>query len=206
MSITLLIIIATVVVSFSAFNNTSLFDRLKFNPYQIHHRKEWYRFLGHALLHGDWMHLLVNMYVFYIFGGLTERIFQSVMGTMKGGLYFLLLYVGGVLFATLPAYKKHCDNHYYNSVGASGAVSAILFASIVLLPTNSIYLFFIPIPIPAFIFGALYLAYEHYMDKRSQDNVAHDAHFWGALFGVLLTIIVVPNSFVNFVNQVIDFF
>jgi membrane associated rhomboid family serine protease len=152
------------------------------------------------------MHLLVNMYVFYIFGGVTERIFESVLGGLKGSLFFLLLYLGGVLFATLPAYKKHRDNHYYNSVGASGAVSAVLFASIVLLPTNSIYLFFIPIPIPAFIFGVLYLWYENYMDKRSQDNVAHDAHFWGALFGVVFTLLAVPNSFLNFVSQVTDFF
>jgi membrane associated rhomboid family serine protease len=206
MSVTIIIIIATVVVSFSAFNNVSLFDKLKFNPYMVYHRKEYIRFVGHALLHGDWMHLLVNMYVFYIFGGVTERIFESVLGGLKGSLFFLLLYLGGVLFATLPAYKKHRDNHYYNSVGASGAVSAVLFASIVLLPTNSIYLFFIPIPIPAFIFGVLYLWYENYMDKRSQDNVAHDAHFWGALFGVVFTLLAVPNSFLNFVSQVTDFF
>lgn len=191
-------------MSLLAFNNNELFDRLKFNPYMVHHRREWYRFITHAVLHGDWMHLLVNMYVFYLFGRRAELFFEHYLG-LKGLLFYVLLYVGGVLFAALPSYRKHRDNHHYNSVGASGAVAAVLFSGIIFDPTMGIAFIFIPIPIPAFIFGLLYLAYEHYMDKRSQDNVAHDAHFWGALFGVVFTLLVVPQSFLNFVSQVSDF-
>ncbi len=106
------------------------------------------------------------------------------------------------MFAALPAFRKHSDNSYYNSVGASGAVAAVLFSFILFMPTTSLYLMFIPIPIPAFVFGILYLALEAYLDKRSQDNVAHDAHIWGAIFGVAFTIVMKPSVVLSFIEEV----
>jgi membrane associated rhomboid family serine protease len=201
MSITLIIIAITVLVSFNCFSNRSLFDKLLFNAYSVSHQKQWYRIFSHALVHGDWMHLGVNMFVLWSFGTSVERYFTAYFG-FKGTILFIILYLGGVAFASASALIKHKDNYYYNSVGASGAVGAVLFASILLNPMSSIYLLFIPIGIPAFIFGPLYIAYEVYMAKRSNDNIAHDAHYWGAAFGFVLPILFEPKLFLVFIEQI----
>lgn len=201
MSLTLLIIIATVGFSIVAFQRRELFYRFEFNPYVTINNKQWYRVVTHALIHADWMHLFVNMFVLYNFGSNVEKIFLGLFG-VKGKLYFLLLYIGGVLFASLPGLRNHQNNPRYNAVGASGAVSAVLFSSIVFMPMSKIYLFFIPIGIPAFIFGAIYLAYEVYASKNSSDHIAHDAHYVGAIFGVVFTIILEPKLVLNFFSQV----
>ena len=166
------------------------------------HRKQWHRLLSHALVHADFMHLLVNMIVLWSFGRIVEAYFTGMFG-FQGNYYFLMLYAGGVVIASLPSLFKHKDNPSYNAVGASGAVSAVLFSAILFQPLSKIYLFFIPIGIPAFIFGPLYLAYEIYMDKKSQDRVAHDAHYWGAIFGLLFTIVVQPEIVPYFFNQIL---
>jgi membrane associated rhomboid family serine protease len=201
MSITLIIISITALVSFNCFSNRSLFDKLKFNAYAVAQQKQWYRLFSHALVHGDWMHLGVNMFVLWSFGSSVERYFTAYFG-FKGTVLFIILYLGGVAFASVSALIKHKDNYYYNSVGASGAVGAVLFASILLNPMSSIYLFFIPIGIPAFIFGPMYIAYEVYMAKRYNDNIAHDAHYWGAVFGFILPILFEPKLFVVFLEQI----
>jgi membrane associated rhomboid family serine protease len=113
-------------------------------------------------------------------------------------LYFLLLYFGGVLFSTLPSFGKHKDNDTYNAVGASGAVSAILFSSIIMYPQGKIVFLLLPVPIPAYIFGVLYLVYSAYMSKRGHDNIGHDAHFWGAVFGIVFTLALNPGFVVSF--------
>ena len=114
----------------------------------------------------------------------------------------MLLYLGGIFFAALPALKKHKDHSHYNAVGASGAVSAVLFTSILFMPTQGIRFIFVPIDIPAFVFGGLYLAFEWYMDKKSNDNVAHDAHFWGAIFGIAFTIVLAPEIGLSCIQQI----
>ncbi len=172
-----------------------------FNAYSVHHQKQWYRLLSHALVHGDWMHLGVNMFVLWSFGTSVERYFNAYFG-LKGSFMFIILYLGGVAFASLSALIKQRDNFSYNSVGASGAVGAVLFASILLNPASKIYLFFIPIGIPAFLFGPLYIAYEMYMEKRSSDNIAHDAHYWGAIFGFILPLLFEPKLFLVFIDQI----
>lgn len=199
--ITLIIILITCVVSITAFNKREIFYRFQYNPYVVKNNGQWHRIFSHALIHGDYMHLFFNMYVLYIFGNKTESYFSYLFGA-KGLLIFLFLYVGGIMFAALPAFRKHSDNSYYNSVGASGAVAAVLFSFILFMPTTSLYLMFIPIPIPAFVFGILYLALEAYLDKRSQDNVAHDAHIWGAIFGVAFTIVMEPSVVLVFLEKV----
>ena len=205
MSITLLIVVITAIFSAIALNNRDIFTKTLFSPYQVYHRKEYYRLLTHAFLHAGWVHLFVNMYVLYIFGRTAENYFVANKGP-AGFFNYALLYVGGVFFATLPALRKHKDNFMYTSVGASGAVAAVLFSSIVFNPTMSIYFIFVPIPIPAVIFGILYLVYEAYMDKNSNDYVAHDAHYYGAIFGALFTFILVPSAFTKFFNELLDYF
>lgn len=205
MSVTLIIIIITSAVSILAMSNKDVFDRSLYSPYQVYHRKEYYRLITHALLHAGWIHLFVNMYVLYIFGSAAEKYFDYYKDG-AGWFTYMLLYLGGIIFATLPALKKQKDNFMYSSVGASGAVSAVLFSSIVFNPTMPIIFIFLPIPIPAVIFGVLYLFYEAYMDKHSQDYVAHDAHYYGAIFGALFTFVSSPASFVNFFSQLFDYF
>jgi membrane associated rhomboid family serine protease len=191
MSVTIVIILITVVVSVLAFSNRDLFRRLVFNAYDIKHFKNTYRFLSYALIHADWIHLLVNMMVLYSFGRIVEQYYGYYFG-LKGILYYILLYIGGTALSTLPSYGKHKDDYSYTAVGASGAVSAVVFASIVFDPLNKIYIFLIPIGIPAIIFGILYLAYSWYMGKKNIDNIGHDAHFWGAVFGFVFTILLKP--------------
>jgi membrane associated rhomboid family serine protease len=204
MSITLLIVIITSAISLMAINNKELFSKLLFSPFQVFHSKEYYRILTHAVVHGGWVHLFVNMYVLYIFGRTAETYF-GVYDESLGELRYVILYLGGIVFATLPSLKKHKDNFSYNSVGASGAVSAILFSCIAFNPTMPIIFIFLPIPMPAILFGVLYLVYEAYMDKNSSDSIAHDAHYYGAVFGILYTFISLPSSLVNFFGQIMDY-
>lgn len=205
-SVTLIIIIITVAVSLYANSNPELHSKLMFNPYQVVHRKEWYRIFTHAFIHdqSNIFHLFFNMYVLYSFGNAAESILLNQMGG-SGVLYYLLIYIGGIAIATLPAIIKHKDNYSYNSVGASGAVSAVLFSTIAFVPfSGGIGIMFIPISIPPLVFGVLYLAYEMYMQKRGGTNIAHDAHIWGAIFGFLFILLFVPGAFSNFMMQLIS--
>ncbi len=210
LSITLIIIIVTVIVSLMANNNPELYAKLLFNPYQAFHRKEWHRVITHGFVHdrNSLMHLIFNMFVLHSFGSLVEDLLIYKLGTL-GILFYLLLYFGGMIVATIPSLVKHRDNYNYNSVGASGAVSAVLFASIAFLPFvdgGGINIMFIPIDIPPLIFGVLYIIYEMYMQKRGGTNIAHDAHIWGALFGFTLTILFVPNTLANFITIILNVF
>lgn len=205
MKITWLIIAITAIVSFSAFNNNELFSRLRFNPYIIRERKQWYRFLSYGLLHADWMHLIVNMFVLYSFGVQVELFMVYFFGA-KGMLYFALLYIGALAMSVIPSYEKQKHNIYYNAVGASGAVSAILFSSIIFYPDSKIIFMFIPFPIPAVLFGIIYLVYSAVMAKKATDNIGHDAHFWGAIFGILFTIALKPALFQIFLNRLAGMF
>jgi membrane associated rhomboid family serine protease len=190
MSITFFIIILTASVSIYAFNNRELFDRFKLNPYMVVNRKEYIRIFTHALLHADWGHLIFNMLTLYFFGTLVEQYF--VMIFPAGKLLFIVLYILGILISAIPTVLKNKNNHWYNSVGASGAVSAVLFAGILFDPHMSIYIMFIPIPIPAFLFGIAYLVYSQYMSRQNKDNINHDAHFYGAVFGFTFPILLKP--------------
>lgn len=200
MSISFIIIGITVLVSFLSFQNSEMFTKLKFNPYLIKNHKQWYRFLSHSIVHADWMHLIINMYVLYSFGDIVEATFFNLFG-FKGLIYFILLYVGGVLFSSVYDYGKQKENPYFNAVGASGAVSAVVFASILIYPAGSIFLFPIPFPIPSWAFGLLYIIYSAYMGKRGGDNVGHNAHLWGAIFGLIFTLVTIPNIISNFISQ-----
>jgi membrane associated rhomboid family serine protease len=201
MSITLIIIAVTVVVSLLAMNNRELFARLKFNAYDARHSRHWHRFFTYGFVHAGYIHLLVNMLVLYSFGRIVESMYGLYFPD-KSIFYYLLLYSGGLVLSIMPAFGKHKNDVFYNAVGASGAVSAVLFASILLYPAGKIMLFLIPVPIPAPIFGVLYIAYEYYMARRGGDNIGHDAHLWGAIFGLVFTIALKPELVVMFFQQI----
>ena len=200
---TLLIIIITTLFSIAAFSKTELIYRYNFNPYQVVHRKQWYRVFSHALLHANWEHLIINMIVLFSFGNALQRYFYIYFGDNLITL-FLLIYVGGIIISSVFTLLKEKDNFNYNAVGASGAVSAVLFACIFFDPMNLIY-FFGVIPIPGILFGILYLGYSYYMGKKSNDNIGHDAHFWGAVYGFILPIMLKPSLISNFIDKLFNF-
>ncbi len=206
LSVTLIIVIITCLVSIPAFTNRQLFDQFKHHPYTEKREKQYYRWLTSGFLHGSWMHLGFNMYVLYGFGGSVEMEFQSSFGSTLGSVLFLLMYLFTIILAATPTYFKHLNNSNYSAIGASGGVSGVLFAFILFDPWNSIIFIFLPIPIPAIVFGILYLAYESWAAKNSRDNIGHDAHFWGAIAGFLITIAFKPTIFLDFVNELVEGF
>jgi len=194
-----LLIAVTVLVSIVAFQNPELMEKLKFNAYKIKYSKQTWRFFTYGLVHAGWMHLIVNMFVLWSFGEIVENYLELHFG-FKGELYFVLLYVAGLIFSTLVDFRRNKENIYYNAVGASGAVSAVVFASILIYPGGSIFIFPLPIPIPSWLFGILYLLYSAYMAKRGIDNVGHTAHFWGAVVGIVFMALMAPSVFHNFLG------
>ncbi len=188
---TLIIIILTTGFSLLAFRNHGLIYKYQFNPYQILKRKQYARLILHAFLHANLTHLLVNMLVLYSFGVALEKYFQSVFSD-RWIPYYLFLYLGAILISPLYALIRHRNDYLYNAVGASGAVSAVVFATIFFDPWNKIY-FFGLLPVPGIVFGAIYLIYSWIMSRKSGDNVAHDTHFFGALFGFAVPIILNPS-------------
>ncbi|RUA31739.1 MAG: rhomboid family intramembrane serine protease [Bacteroidetes bacterium] len=192
-----LIIIPIVFTSFKAFKDQNIFGKLLFNAYRIKHFKEWYRFFSHGLVHADMMHLGFNMYVLWMFGDIVMIFFTNYFG-MMANLVFLGLFIPALFLSSLGSYFKHKDNPHYNAVGASGAVSAIVFASIILYPEGRMGLLFIPFMIPSWLFGLLYLGFTAYMDKKQMDNIGHNAHFWGSVYGVVYIIALRPERLVHF--------
>lgn len=201
MSITLLIIISTVLISIGGFNNRDFRYKAIFYPFQVHGQNEWYRFITSGFLHADWLHLGVNMYVLYMFGESLEDTFTAIFGPF-GNLIYLLLYLLAIPLSSITTYFKHRENPNYMSLGASGAVSAVLFSFILIYPGASLYLLFIPIPIPAIVLGVGYLIYSYVMGKQGRDNVNHEAHLYGALFGLVFTLVLEPRLGLLFFEQV----
>ena len=182
-SLTLIIVILTGLISFQAFGNVSMREKLLLHPRSIRKQGEYYRFLTHGFVHADWGHLLINMYVLYVFGEQIEYAFNVIFSPALGKMLYLTLYLGAIVLSSLPAYYKHKHNPYYGALGASGGTSAIVFAYIIFGPWN----WFAFPPLPAIILGIGYLWYSSYMGKRGMDNIGHDAHFWGAVFGFVFT-------------------
>lgn len=194
--ITYIIIGVTTLVSFAGFKNYEWIQKLSFNAYRIVKHQEWYRFVTHGFVHGDTMHLLVNMFTFWSFGKYMEARFHQ-MGFGSGS--FLVLYFGGMIIASMYDFIKQKDNPNYNSIGASGAVSAVLFSYILFNPLGKIYLF-AAIPIPGIVFGVVYLLYCQYMAKNSKDNINHNAHFYGAVFGFVFPALLNPKLISHFIG------
>jgi len=196
---TIILIAITVVVSYAAFNSAKLMDKLQFNASKIWYKKEYHRLITHAFVHANWEHLFVNMIVLFSFGRAIEAYFKYNFGS-NHILYFFLLYFGGILTSNIYALIKHHKNYFYNAVVASGAVASVLFASIFFDPLNNIYFFGI-LPIPGIVFAGLYLVYSYQMSHKQKDNVAHDAHFLGAIFGFVFPILLNPVLFTEFIDK-----
>jgi len=185
LTITLIIIIITGLISFTAFSNQKTIDDLIFYPPAITKHNQWYRFFTCGLIHADIGHLLFNMLSLYMFGGFVEKSFSSdLLFADKGKLFYILMYVLALFVCLIPTFFKHKNDYNYRSLGASGAVSAVVFAGILIEPTVKIGFFFIPPVIPGYIFGPLYLIISTVLEKQARDNVNHSAHIWGAVFGI----------------------
>lgn len=195
---TLLIIAVTCVVSFVAFKRPSLWHKLVLWPPGVTQRHEYWRLLTSGFVHADLQHLLFNMITLFFFGRLMEGFFTFHIG--EAG--YVLFYLGGVLVSILPSYLRHRGQANYVSLGASGAVSAVLFGFILLQPWALIFVFFFPLP--AVLYAAMYVGYSIYMDHQGRDNINHSAHLWGAAYGVLFTLAVDPRVAVVFGEQLMN--
>ena len=199
--ITNLLIALTVISSFLAFNNQVLFSNCVFNPYIIEKRKQYYRFITAGFIHADWMHLLFNMYALYLFGSNVEIAFKEIFQQL-GTVLYIALYFSALIMSAMFSFYKHKEYPNYNAIGASGAVSAVLFVSIILFPSQRLMIFPIPFFIPSYILGPLYLWYSYYMGRKGMDNIGHDAHFFGAVWGVLFIVLLWKDALSHFIRQV----
>jgi len=200
MSITYIIIGFTVAISLYAFQNQVVMRRLILNPFVVAHRNEYFRFITSGFIHKDHMHLLFNMLSLYFFGGVVEQQFNLLFDS-RADLYFILLYVLGIIVSDFPSFMKHKNNPAYNSLGASGGVSSVIFAFIILRPLDDICLYFY-LCVDGFILGTLYLIFSYYQGRKANDNINHDAHLFGALFGLLFITIIHPQAIPEFFEQV----
>lgn len=203
LSITVILIIITVAISLYAWNRPELLQRWMFNPYAVRNRREYYRFITSGFIHQDYIHLFFNMFTLYFFGSMIEQVYGYIFGDL-GGVLYVAMYLIAIVVADFSTYRKHKDHPNYNSLGASGGVAAVLFSSILYDPTNNLYIFAL-IPIPGFILGALFLIYSFQRSKQTRDRINHDAHLWGALFGVVFTIILDPQVVIRFVEDISNF-
>lgn len=198
-----LLIIGIVLISIRAWKDRDLFRKLIFNPYQIENNKEWYRFLSSGFIHADTAHLAFNCITLFFFGDNLLDAFRNDLAF--GGwssLLFILLFVLGVIISSIPSYLQNKHTATYNSLGASGGVSSILFASILVYPLEEIGILFIPFGIPGFIFGILYLIYSYYMSKKDFDKINHSAHFIGSVFGIIFMLLIEPDLAIIFFQKV----
>lgn len=195
-SINNILLLLTIVVSLVVGNDPYRVQKLAFMPYHIIREKEYFRFITSGLIHADMAHLFFNMLALYSFGRYVEMVFGSWL--------YLVFYVVALVVSSVPAYFKHLDNPGYSAIGASGAVSAVVLALILMHPTLEVLLFFV-IPLPGFFFAGAYLVYSYYMAGKSLDNIGHEAHLTGALFGIAFTLIFVPGVLGNFIESLANY-
>lgn len=192
---TIFLIVIITLVSIAAFRYRKLLVMFDLSPSRLVHRREYYRIFTHAFLHADYVHLIVNMIVFFSFGVSIERIFGQLQANEMIGsahVHYAVLFVLGILLSAVSTIIRHRNNPSYSSVGASGMVSAMVFAHIFFQPMQKIYFYF-AIPIPGIVFGILYLVYSSYMGRKKRDNINHEAHLWGAVFGFIYPLIMNPS-------------
>lgn len=200
MSITLALIVITCVISFYALNNESFLESWMMNPYKVMQRGQYYRLLTSGFVHADFGHLFFNMFSFYFFGSQIEIIFGRLFGA-SGSVYLVLFYLAGIIVSDIPTLLKHKNDSNYNSLGASGGVSAIIFGSILFFPLNSICLYGI-LCFPGFVFGIIYIGYSFYASRRGLGYINHDAHLYGAIFGMVFMAVVDPSVIATFFSQI----
>lgn len=197
MSLTLALIVVTVVVSMAAFQRPELLERLLLWPPGVD-RGQWWRLLSCGFVHGDGAHLAFNMITLYFFGSVMEGFYTARIGAV-GWLGF---YAAGLVVSSLPSWWRHRGDSSYRSLGASGAVSAVLFAFILLAPWATIYVFFLPVP--AIVFAVVYLGYTFWADRQQRGRINHSAHLWGAGWGVFATLAIAPEQAGLFVARLLQ--
>jgi membrane associated rhomboid family serine protease len=204
-SITLVIVIITCITSIAAFSQQKIIDDFIFFPPAIS-RGQYYRFISHGFIHADVAHLAFNMIALYSFGENLEDIFSidCVFGRF-GKIFFLVLYLTAFVVASLPDYFRYKHAHHFRSLGASGAVSAVIFSMLIFFPQTPIGLIFLPIRVPGYIFAIIYLGITVYLDRRGGGNINHSAHFWGAAYGIVFTL-VCCRLFANYFDVYDNFF
>ena len=201
MDLTLIIIIITTLVSVAAFESPRLFDKFALSPYFVIKNKEWYRVITHGFIHANWTHLFINMLVLYSFG--QALLYYLEWCSAKYIIHYVIIYFGGMICATITTIAKHRNNYAYRGIGASGAVSAVMFACIFFNPWSKL-LFMGIIPIPGVIYAVLYLFYCSYMSRNASDNINHDAHFYGAVFGFVYPVIIDPYLLRYFLEMLMN--
>ncbi|MFD1629976.1 rhomboid family intramembrane serine protease [Pseudopedobacter beijingensis] len=193
-----IIFAATIILSIYAFNKPSALGKLMLHPYSVSRGKNLFQLVTSGFVHKDWAHLGFNMFSFYFFAFNLERII--------GHWQFGILYIGSLILCDLPSVKKHKNQFNYHSLGASGAVCAVVFSSILFFPFSSLIVFPIPLPIPAILYGIIFLAYSSYASKLPGQGINHDAHFFGAIAGIVITILLYPQVISHFMGEIGQFF
>ncbi len=198
-TLTLVIIMVTTGISLYTMQKPRIQNGLMMNPYQIASHGQYYRLISSGFIHRDHMHLILNMFSFYFFGTQLEYIFKEIFSGL-GGIHFIAIYMLGIVVSDIPTVLKHRKNSHYNSLGASGAVSAVVFACILFLPLRDICIYGV-LCFPGVVLGLAYLVYSFYSSKKSKDGINHDAHLYGALFGVAYCLVFYPDSLRIFLEQ-----
>lgn len=197
LSVTVGIVLVTAAVSWRAFHDRALLERLLLWPPAITRKHQYERLLTYGFVHADWTHLLFNMITLWSFGSAVEQVFSNWITPLG----FALFYLSAIVVSILPTFIVQRSNSRYRSLGASGGVSAVLFTYILFDPWSKLFIFPIPVPIPAILFAVLYVGYSVWMDRRGGDNVNHSAHLWGAAYGVLFTLLLQPRVFALFLQR-----
>ena len=193
---TVAIVLITVLISLPAMSDERLVNKLILWPGKMRSPKEYYRLLTSGFIHADWMHLIFNMLTLYFAGSLVEQ----TIGAFSTPWIYILFYLTSIVAASLPSFFKQRNNPYYRALGASGGVSAILFSSVYFMPWGEITIYFFTMP--SIVFAVLYLLYSAYMSRKGYDNIGHDAHFWGAVYGLAFTFIIEPSHGKIFIDQI----
>lgn len=200
MQITYILMAVIGLVTYFAWQRPEWHRRLMLNPYTVVREKKYYQLITSGFVHNNSIHLFLNLFTLYFFGLAIEQIFYTYFGQLGLALY-ILLFITAVVVANIPTTVKHKDNPGYNSLGASGGVSALVMAFILFDPVRDLCLYAI-ICLPGYILGGLFIAYSIIMSKRNADNINHDAHLFGALYGVIFTLLLRPSTFINFIEAI----